>query len=129
MVKIVPILGTLVLLGAILQVFLGFQVASDVESLRGLHMLLGLVGLVLVIALAAISFKAKTSTLYSRIVIAILAIIVLLQVFLGFQLLNGAESLATSHEANAIIIVLLALMMGGLTSMAARKQHTQSTQA
>lgn len=126
MVKPVPVLGTVVLLGAIVQVFLGFQVANDISSLRGPHIFMGLVGLVLVVVLAGISFRTKISTLYSRLVIAILTIMVLLQIFLGFQVLGGADSMTMLHEANGILILVLALLMGGITSMTARKQYSRA---
>jgi hypothetical protein len=48
MVKFVPVLGTLVLLGAIVQVVLGFQVAGGSDVLVGPHILFGLIGLILV---------------------------------------------------------------------------------
>jgi hypothetical protein len=127
MVKLVPILGTLVLLGAIVQVFLGFQVAAKFEMLLMPHITFGVIGLILVIALAAISFKTKISTLYSKVTISILAIVVLLQVVLGFLMVSGTKGILTSHEANGFLVVLLSLVMGGITSMSARKQRTLPT--
>jgi heme A synthase len=91
------------------------------------HITFGLIGLIFVIALAAIAFRTKTSTLYSKITISILAIVVLLQVVLGFQLLSGAKGVLTSHEANGFLVVLLSLVMGGITCMSARKQRTLPT--
>ena len=122
MVKIAPILGTLVLVGAVIQVLIGFQVAADVASLRGIHMLFGIMGLALVIALVAIAFRAKTATIHSKITIVVLALIVLGQVYLGFQLLGGAETLVPSHEATAFGVVLLSLVMGGITFWSSRHQ-------
>ena len=104
--KPVPILGTLVLLGAIVQVVFGFQVAADVEAFRGVHILFGIVGLVLVAVLAVIAFRSKSASIYSKLIIVVLAIVVLLQVGLGLQLLGGAESLVVSHEANGLLIVV-----------------------
>jgi hypothetical protein len=65
-------------------------------------------GLVLVIALVAIAFRAKNATIYSRITIVVLTLIVLVQVYLGFQLLGGAETMVVSHEATAFVIVIKA---------------------
>lgn len=121
-VKAVPILGTLVLLGAIIQVALGFQVAGDSEALRGIHMLFGIVGMMLVVALTAIAFRAKTATVYSKITMTIVTIVVLVQVATGFQLLGGAEELVLSHEANGFVIVILSLLMGGITFWSAKRQ-------
>ena len=45
----------------------------------------------------------------------VLTIIVLLQIFLGFQLSQGADVLLISHEATAFAIVLLSLLTGGMT--------------
>ena len=127
MTKTVPILGTLVLLGAIVQVVFGFQVAAHSEILRLPHITLGLIGFILVIALAAIAFRTKTSTLYSKIAISILAIVVLLQVALGFLLLNGTKGMLAYHETNGLLIITVSLVMGGITSMTARKHRTQLT--
>ena len=113
--KLVPILGTIVLIGAILQVILGFQVAADVQGLRDIHMGIGIFGLVLVVALAFLAFRAKTGIVYSKITMTVLTIIVVLQVILGFQLLQGANVMLISHEATAFVIVLLALLTGGMT--------------
>lgn len=122
MAKYTPILGTLVLIGAIIQLFLGFQVAADVLSLRDMHMGVGILGLILVIALTVLAFKAKTSTIYSRITMTILTIIVLLQIVLGFQVLSGVEAMVVSHEETGFLIVLLALLTGGVTFWSAKKQ-------
>jgi hypothetical protein len=121
MVKPVPVLGTLVLLGAIVQIVFGFQVAADIEAFRGVHIILGIIGLVLVAVLAVIAFRSKSAVLYAKVIIGVITIVVLLQVGLGFQLLNGAESLVVSHEINAFLIVVLSLGMGGVTFMSARK--------
>lgn len=63
--------------------------------------------------------------LAERITISILAIVVLPQVVLGFQLLSGTKAMLMSHEANGFLVVLLSLVMGGITSMGARKQGAQ----
>jgi hypothetical protein len=115
LVKPVPVLGTIVLIGAIFQVVLGFQVAADVQGLRDIHMGIGIVGLVLVVALAVLAFRAKTGIVYSKVTMTVLTIIVALQIFLGFQLSQGADVLLMSHEATAFAIVLLSLLTGGMT--------------
>lgn len=121
-VKAVPILGTLVLLGAIIQVVLGFQVAGDTEILRGIHILLGIAGLILVVALTVIAFRDRTATVYSKIAMAIVTIVVLVQAAIGFQLLGGAEGLVLSHEANGFVIIILSLLIGGITFWSAKRQ-------
>jgi hypothetical protein len=120
--KSVPVLGTVVLLGAVVQLILGFVVAGGMDSLVGVHILFGFVGLILIIALLAIAFRAKTATLYSKLTIAILTIVVLAQVGLGYQLFNGAESLALSHEANGFVVIILSLLMGGITFWSAKRK-------
>lgn len=120
--KPVPILGTIVLVGAVIQLALGFVVAGGMDALVGVHILLGIAGLILVIALAAIAFRAKTATLYSKLTIIILTIVVLAQVGLGYQLFNGADNLALSHEANGFVVVILALLMGGITFWSSKRQ-------
>jgi hypothetical protein len=56
----------------------------------------------------------------------VLTVVVLLQIALGFQLLNDAEAMVPSHEMNGFLIVVLALVTGGITSMGARRQKTQT---
>ena len=120
--KLVPVLGTVVLLGAVVQLILGFVVAGGMDSLVGVHILFGIVGLALVVALAAIAFRAKTATLYSKLAMIILTIVVLAQVGLGFQLLSGAKSLALSHEANGFVVIILSLLVGGITFWSAKRK-------
>jgi hypothetical protein len=114
-VKPAPILGTIVLIGAFVQVVLGFQVAAHIQGLRDVHVGVGIMGLVLVVALAALAFRAKAGTVYSKLTMTILTVVVLLQVILGFQLLQGANALLVSHEAGAFVIVLLSLLTSGIT--------------
>ena len=120
--KTVPVLGTFVLVGAVIQLILGFVVAGGMDSLVGIHMVFGVLGLILVIALAAIAFRTKTATLYSKIAITILTLVVIAQVGLGVQLLNGADELAVSHEANGVVIIIFSLLMGGITFWSARRK-------
>jgi hypothetical protein len=46
---------------------------------------------------------------------SVLTIVVVLQAFLGFQLSQGADVMLMSDEATAFVIVLLALLTGGIT--------------
>jgi hypothetical protein len=127
LVKLVPILGTIVLLGAILQVFLGFQVAADVQGLRDIHMGVGILGLVLVMGLAVLAFKARTGVVYSKITMPILVIIVLVQIIIGFALLQQNDALLFSHEANAFLILALSLLTGGVTFWSGTRRTQTST--
>lgn len=120
--KLIPVLGTVVLLGAVVQLILGFVVTGGMDSLVGVHILFGIVGLALVVALAAIAFRAKTATIYSKLTIIILTIVVLAQVGLGFQLLSGAESLTLLHEANGFVVIILSLLVGGITFWSAKRK-------
>ena len=120
--KYIPILGTLVLIGGIIQLILGFQVAAEVQGLRDVHMGMGVLGLVLIFALTALAFKAKRSAIYSKITMTILTVVVLMQVFLGFQILSGAEAMVVSHEATGFLIVLLSLLTGGITFSSAKRR-------
>ena len=121
--KFAPVLGSLVLFGVIVQIILGFQVSAGVDELVGAHILMGVIGLVLVLALTAIAFRSKTSMIYSKVIMVILTLVVLGQIGLGFQLLNGADALAISHQANAFIILGLSLLVGAVTMKAAKKQR------
>ena len=122
-VKFVPVLGTVVLVGVIVQIILGLQITNaGVDSFIGPHMLIGVIGLFLVIALTITAFRTKTAAVYSKLIITILTIVVLLQVVLGFQLFQGAEVLMTSHEANGFLILILTLVTGTITMLSARRR-------
>jgi hypothetical protein len=120
--KPVPVLGTVVLVGAVVQLILGFVVAGGMDSLVGVHILFGIVGMALVIALLVIAFRTKTATLYSKLTMIILTIVVLAQAGLGLQLFSGAESLALSHEANGFVVVILSLLTGGITFWSSKRK-------
>jgi hypothetical protein len=122
LVKFVPILGTIVLLGAIVQVLLGLQVAADVQGLRDIHMGVGILGLVLVMGLTVLAFRARAEVVYSKITMTILVIIVLVQIIMGFELLQENDALLFSHEANAFLIVALSLLTGGVTFWSGMKR-------
>ena len=123
--KFAPVLGSLVLFGVIIQIILGFQISAGADELIGTHLLIGVAGLVLVLALTVLAFRGKTAPNYAKIVMIILTLVILAQIGLGFQLLSGADTLTISHEANAFVIFLLSLLMGAATMKAAKKQiHT-----
>lgn len=127
LVKFVPIVGTIVLLGAIVQVLLGFQVAADVQGLRDIYMGVGIFGFVLVIGLAVLAFRARTGVVYSKITMTILVIMVLVQIIMGFELLQENDALLFSHEANAFLIVALSLLTGGVTFWSGTRGTRTST--
>ena len=120
--KVIPVLGTVVLIGAIFQVVFGFQVAGGWETLLWVHIIFGIVGLGLVVVLAAVAFRAKVATIYSKITMTILTLVVLAQVVLGFQVMAGAEALVTSHEMTGFLVVVLSLVVGGITFLTAKRR-------
>jgi hypothetical protein len=122
--KLVPVLGTVALVGVIVQIILGLEITgAGVDSFIGPHILLGVLGLVLVVILAITAFRVKTATIYSKLIITILTVVVLLQVGLGFQVLQGADAMIMSHEANGFLILILTLAMGAVTMLSARKRQ------
>ena len=121
--KLAPLLGTVALVGVIVQVILGLEITgADLDTLTMPHALIGVLGFALIVVLAVTAFRAKTSTLYSKIIITILTVLVLLQVSLGWQLLQGSDAMITSHEANGFLILILTLAMGAVTMQNARKR-------
>jgi hypothetical protein len=121
--KLAPLLGTVALVGVIIQVILGLEITgAGIDNLIMPHVLIGVLGLVIVAVLAIVAFRAKTATIYSKLIIVILTIVVLLQVGLGFQLLQGADAMIISHEANGFLILILTVAMGAVTMMSARKR-------
>ena len=121
--KLAPLLGTVALVGVIVQVILGLEITgAGMDSLIMPHVLIGILGLVIIIVLAVMAFRVKTATIYSKLIITILTIVVLLQLGLGFQLLQGADAMITSHEANGFLILILTVAMGAVTMQSARKR-------
>ena len=121
--KLAPLLGTVALVGVVVQVILGLEITgAGMDSLIMPHVLIGILGLVIIIVLAVMAFRVKTATIYSKLIITILTIVVLLQVGLGFQLLQGADAMITSHEANGFLILILTVAMGAVTMQSARKR-------
>jgi len=121
--KLAPLLGTVALVGVVVQVILGLEITgAGMDSLIMPHVLIGILGLVIIIVLAVMAFRVKTATIYSKLIITILTIVVLLQLGLGFQLLQGADAMITSHEANGFLILILTVAMGAVTMQSARKR-------
>jgi len=121
--KLAPLLGTVALVGVVVQVILGLEITgAGMDSLIMPHVLIGILGLVIIIVLAVMAFRVKTATIYSKLTITILTIVVLLQLGLGFQLLQGADAMITSHEANGFLILILTVAMGAVTMQSARKR-------
>lgn len=121
--KLAPLLGTVALVGVIVQVILGLEITgAGLDNFIMPHALIGVLGLIIVIVLAITTFRAKTATTYSKLIITILTIVVLLQIGLGFQIfLQGADAMIPSHEANGFLILILTVMMGAVTMQTARK--------
>ena len=121
--KLAPLLGTVALVVVVVQVILGLEITgAGMDSLIMPHVLIGILGLVIIIVLAVMAFRVKTATIYSKLIITILTIVVLLQLGLGFQLLQGADAMITSHEANGFLILILTVAMGAVTMQSARKR-------
>jgi len=120
--KIAPLLGTVALVGVIVQVILGLAITgAGIDSLTPPHEVIGILGLIIIIVLAITAFRAKTATIYSKLIITILTVLILLQVGLGFQLLQGADAMIPSHEANGFLILILTAAMGAVTMQNARR--------
>ena len=121
--KLAPLLGTVALVGVIVQVIIGLEITgAGVDSLTMPHVLIGILGLVIIIVLAVTAFRTKTATIYSKLIITILTLVILLQIGLGFQLLQGADEMIISHEANGFLILILTIAMGAVTMASARKR-------
>lgn len=101
---------------------LGLEITgAGVDNLIMPHVLIGVLGLIIIVVLAITAFRAKTATIYSKLIITILTIVVLLQVGLRFQLLQGVDAMVTSHESNGFLILILTVAMGAVTMQTARK--------
>ena len=120
--KFAPLLGTVALVGVVVQAILGLEITgAGLHNFIMPHVLIGVLGLIIIIVIAIMAFRAKTATIYSKLIITILTLVVLLQVGLGFQLLQGVDAMIPSHEANGFLILILTVMMGAVTMQTARK--------
>lgn len=123
--KIVPILGAAVIVGLLLQIYLGFSVAGGALS-QSIHIAIGLVGLAIAVAFVALSLRSKTATKASKITMIVFLILVLAQTWLGFSVMTGSGSLATSHTYTGIAVLAVALVAAGIT---ARRKPPQQASA
>jgi hypothetical protein len=99
--------GILALIGSIIQVLLGFLVAAGVTGWRIVHVGMGVLGPFSVLVLTGFALKAKSSSVPSRLLVIALMVIVMTQVYIGLQILAGADALAMLHEVTGLLIVLL----------------------
>ena len=117
------LLGAGAAIGLLIQIALGFALASD-HSLFGTlvapHVAIGAVGLALVAYLAWRAFSwagAGVKALYAATLVLVLA-----QVALGLEVLTaGGYRLVVGHEANAFAILVLLGLTEALASRERRK--------
>jgi hypothetical protein len=88
-----------------MQVILGFLVATGMTSLRSVHVTIGVIGLLLLIGLTALALITQTFSVLSRLAVIPPTAIVITQVYIGFELLAGAEALAMLHEVTGLLVV------------------------
>ena len=113
--KILPVLGGAVIIGLLLQIFLGFLVPGESTN-SAIHIVLGFAGLIVAIAFVAIALRSKTATMASKITMIIFLALVIAQTWLGFSVMTGNGNLETSHMYAAFAILVVALAAAGITA-------------
>lgn len=112
-----------VLLGVIIQVGLGYSVAGGATRLKEIHTYVGYVGPALGVILTVVAWKSKTATAASKGLMATFLITLVIQVWMGQDLLLGSLRFVRYHEALGILLFVLAMGEAAVTSMSARRRH------
>jgi hypothetical protein len=104
--SVILISGTLVMVGSIGQLILGFLVGGGVTSLRTIHQGIGVLGLFSVLILTGLILKVESLSVSLKLFAVALTVILIAQVYVGFEILGGAESLVVAHEVNGLLVVV-----------------------
>lgn len=123
--KIVPILGAAVIVGLLLQIYLGFSTAGGALG-QSIHIAMGFVGLAVAVAFVVLALRSKTATKASKITMIVFLILVLAQAWLGFSAMTGSGRLATSHTYTGIAVLIVALIAAGITARRKPPQQPSS---
>ena len=113
--KLVPILGAAVIVGLLLQIYLGFSASGGAIS-QSIHVGIGLVGLAIAIAFVALAFRSKSATMASKVTMVVFLVLVLAQTYLGFSVMTGASRFTTFHTLTGIGVLVVALVAAGITA-------------
>lgn len=117
--KTVGIIGMLVFLGIIIQIILGYIVASNSVYLP-VHIAIGILGLALVGY--ETYYALKSSKNYIKILNIIALILVIVQIGMGSSMIeHESEILTRMHQINAYILFILLTGIGYLTFKGSRK--------
>lgn len=118
--KLVGIIGTLIFLGIIVQIALGYLVATN-KSYLSIHIGIGIIGLILIGYELFYALKSNKQSV--KILNSIALLLVLIQIGIGSSMIeNESEFLSIVHQANAYILLIVIGIIGYLTFTAARKE-------
>lgn len=118
--KLVGIIGTLIFLGIIIQIALGYLVAAN-KSYLPIHIGIGIIGLILIGY--ELFYALKSNKQNVKILNSIALLLVLIQIGIGSSMIeNESEPLNIAHQANAYILLIVIGIIGYLTFTAARKE-------
>lgn len=121
--KIIPVIGSIILVGTFVQIWLGYTVSGGAINLRDAHSLIGYIGLAFAAILTYVAWTRATATRASQIAMSLLLILVIAQVWLGIQVLGGYRGLLLSHEYTAFAIAILVVAQSAITSIASRRRR------
>jgi len=123
--KLVGIIGTLIFLGIIIQIALGYFVAIN-RSYLPIHIGIGIIGLILIGYELFYALKSNKQSV--KILNTIALLLVLIQIGVGSSMIEReSEILSMTHQTNAYILLIVIGIIGYLTFTAARKEKTTST--
>jgi|GEM_PF-874680 heme A synthase len=123
--KLVGIIGTLIFLGIIIQIPLGYIVATNRNYLP-IHIGIGILGLILIGYELFYALKSNKQSV--KILNSLALLLVLIQIGIGSNMIeNDSETLSIAHQANAYILLIIIGVIGYLTFSTARKEKTISS--
>ncbi len=123
--KLVGIIGTLIFLGIIIQIILGYIITTYHYYLPA-HISIGIIGLLLIAY--ELFYALKSNNKYVKILNAMALFLVLLQVGIGLNMLmNDSGILNVIHQTNAYILLIVIGTLGYLTFSASRKERKISS--
>ncbi len=121
--KVRTVLGAVIGIGVIIQIFLG-ELGFAADSLRDVHALIGLAGVVVVLAY---TFNSRSNRVILTASSAI-AVLTIIQALLGLSLYGlfslgiGQEAAKISHRANSYLLLAAGLALSIISSVYRRRQ-------
>lgn len=121
--RLVGIISISIGAGVIIQLILGLNIARGLYSLRDLHALLGILGLILVLYLFYYSIRYSAS-MYLKIASGATFFVTFIQVALGLHLYMASSIfISTLHLYTGVLLIILIAVSGAISMRSARSSR------